>query len=264
MEKIRLSDAVKVQVVSETANTGVFEIAGLYSGYGTTLGNALRRVLFSSIAGAAITKVKIKGVGHEFTTIEGVMEDVVEIMLNLKRIRFAFDVDYETYEQPEVLTLKAKGEGAVTAANIENSGLVRVINKDAHIATITQKGVEFEMELTIEKGLGYVPAEASKSEALPVGVIQLDAIFSPVTKVNFTVENMRVGERTDFNKLRLVIDTDGSVAPSVVFTKAVSILQEHFAKVSEQLSGVVVTAAPAESEEEGETKKKKASKKKDK
>lgn len=238
MEKIRLSENLQVKVVSEDAKAGVFEIDGLYSGYGITLGNALRRVLFSSLVGAAITQVKIKGVGHEFTTIEGIKEDLVEIVLNLKKVRLNFDISYADYEKPEVLKLKAKGEGAVTAKDIEETGLVKVINKDQHIATITKKGVELEMELTIEKGLGYVSVEALKTEALPVGVIQLDAIFSPVRKVNFTVENMRVGERTDFNRLRLAIETDGSLKPSDALRKSASILEDHFGKIYQQIASL--------------------------
>lgn len=263
MEKIRLSEHLNVKIVSEDATAGTFEIEGLYTGYGITLGNTLRRVLFSSLVGAAVTSVKIKGVGHEFTTIEGVKEDVVEVMLNLKKVRFAFNIGYSEYEKPEVVVLKTKGEGAVTAADIKETNLIKVINKDQHIATITKKGVELEMELTIEKGLGYVSVEQLKTEALPVGVIQLDAIFSPVKKVNFTVENMRVGERTDFNRLRLVIETDGSLKPSEALRKASSILEDHFGKVYQQIAALtgakVEEAAPVA--EEKPAKKTKKSKK---
>lgn len=241
MPRPHLSENLKVNVISETPKSGVFEIEGLYSGYGTTLGNGLRRVLLSSLPGAAITQVKIKNVGHEFTTIPGVVEDVVEIMLNLKRVRFLFNVDYAAYEQPELVTLSANGEGKVTAASIKNTNLVKVINPETHIATITDKNTELEMELTIEKGLGYVPVESFKTETLPVGVIQLDAIFSPITKVNFTVENMRVGDRTDFNRLRFVIETDGSISPSSALHKAASLLQDHFGKIYDQISATTVS-----------------------
>ena len=269
MEKIRLSDNLKVNVVSETATVGVFEIEGLYSGYGTTLGNALRRVLLSSLPGAAITQIKIKGVGHEFTTIPGVVEDIVEIMLNLKKVRLAFEVAYSDYEQPEIVTLKSKGEGEVTAGDIKSTNLVRVVNPDQHIATITQKGTDLEIELTIEKGMGYVPVEALKSEALPVGTIQLDAIFSPIVKVNFIVENMRVGERTDYNRLKFSIDTDGTITPSAAIRKSASILQDHFAKVYDHLAALkgpeleLVSKGVAEAEaiEEKATKKTKRKKK---
>lgn len=271
MENVRLSDNIKINIVSETANSGVFEIEGLYSGYGTTVGNALRRVLLSSLPGSAITSVKIKGVGHEFTTIPGVIEDVVELSLNLKKIRFNFNVSYADYAGPEVVILKAKGDGEVTAASIKGTNLVTVLNPDQHIATITEKGTELEMELTIAKGLGYVPVESLKGETLPVGVIQIDAIFTPVTKVNFTVENMRVGDRTDYNKVRFMIETDGSIAPSAAMRKSASILQDHYAKVYEQfkLLGGEAVAAPvaeesaAEESTEEKPKKKRVSKKKE-
>lgn len=222
-----LSDAVKIKTVSEEGNSGVFEIEGLYAGYGLTIGNAIRRTLLSSIPGAAITQVKIKGVGHEFTTIPNIIEDVVEISLNLKRVRFRVHVD-----EPQILTLKKKGEGPVTAADIETNANVEIITPDAHIATISAKSAELEMELTVERGLGYVPVEARKMEKLPIGVVALDAIFTPVTKVSFAVENMRVGERTDFNLLRLAIETDGSLTPSAALRKSSNILQDHFMKIS--------------------------------
>lgn len=268
MENVRLSDNIKINIVNETATSGVFEIEGLYGGYGTTVGNALRRVLLSSLPGAAITQVKIKGVGHEFTTIPGVIEDVVELSLNLKKIRFNFNVSYADYTGPEVVTLKAKGEGPVTAASIKGTNLITVLNPDQHIATITDKGTELEIELTVAKGLGYVPVEAVKGETLPVGVIQIDSIFTPVTKVNFAVENMRVGDRTDYNKVRFMVETDGSITPSAAMRKSASILQDHYAKVYEQfklLSGEAVAAPAAEEaaeETEGEEVEKKSKAKK--
>lgn len=221
-----LSETAAINTVSETEREGIFEIEGLYTGYGVTLGNALRRVLLSSLPGAAITQFKIKSVSHEFSTLPGMVEDIVEIMLNLKRIRFRI-----LSAEPQVLTLKFKGEGEVKASEIEASAQVEVITPEAHIATLTDKNAELDMELTVEKGLGYVPAEARKSEKLPIGVIALDAIFSPVTRVNFTVENMRVEERTDYNRLRISIETDGSITPSQALRKAARILQDHFTKL---------------------------------
>ena len=255
MEYQYLSETVGIKKVSETDKEGVFEIEGLYSGYGLTIGNAIRRALLSSLPGAAITQVKIKGASHEFTTIEGVKEDVVEIGMNLKKVRFRIHTD-----EPQVLVLKIKGEKAVTASDIETNSQVDLITPDAHIATLTAKGAELDMEITVEKGLGYVPVDARKSEKLPIGVIALDALFSPVTKVNFTVENMRVGERADYNRLRLVVETDGSLTPSAAIRKASNILQDHFVKIS----GVEVKEPEAKSEEEGEDKpkKKRATKKK--
>lgn len=223
-----LSETVAIKVISENATQGIFEIEGLYTGYGVTLGNALRRAMLSSLPGGAITQVKIKGVSHEFTTLEGVMEDMVEVMLNLKRIRFRIHT-----KEPQILALKAKGEGKVTAADIKSTAEVEVITPDLPIATLSDKNAELDMELTVEKGLGYVPAEARRAEKLPIGVIALDAIFSPVVKVNFTIENMRVGDRTDYNKLRLVIETDGSLMPSQALRKSARILQDHFTKIGE-------------------------------
>jgi DNA-directed RNA polymerase subunit alpha len=198
----------------------------LYTGYGVTIGNALRRVLLSSLPGAAITQVKIKGVSHEFTTLPGVIEDIVEIMLNLKRIRFRIHTT-----EPQILSLKVKGEEKVTASHIKPNAQVEVISPAEHIATITDKNGEIDMELTVEKGLGYMSSESRKSEKLPIGVIALDALFSPVTKVNFSVENMRVGDRTDYNRIRFVIETDGSITPSQALRKAGRILQDYFGKV---------------------------------
>lgn len=263
MEKISLSENLKVVTISENETVGVFDIEGLYRGYGLTIGNALRRVLLSSLPGAAITSVKIKGVGHQFSTIPGVLEDVVEMCLNLKKVRFSFPGE-TGFTEPEVLTLKAKGEGAVTAEAIEGTGRVSVVNTDQHIATITQKGVELEMELTIEKGLGYVPSESlNKSGTLPVGVIQLDALFSPVTRVNMVNENMRVGDKTDFNRVRISIETDGGIKPSVALREALNILTDHFSKILTQLGGAPEASEMGGAEESEEKKSKKKSKKKE-
>ncbi|MCL5004707.1 MAG: DNA-directed RNA polymerase subunit alpha [Patescibacteria group bacterium] len=222
-----LSETVKIKKISETDTEGVFEIEGLYTGYGTTLGNALRRALLSSLPGAAITQIKIKGVKHEFSTISGVKEDIVEIILNLKKIRFKLHSD-----EPQVLSLKAKGEKKVLAKDIEVNSQVEIINPSQHILSLTSKSAEIDMELTIEKGLGYVAAEDRKMEKLPVGVIAIDSFFTPVTGMNFDVENMRVGEKTDYNRLRISIKTDGSITPSKALHKAANILKDHIEKVA--------------------------------
>jgi DNA-directed RNA polymerase subunit alpha len=227
MQYARLSETVNIKKISETQKEGVFEIEGLYTGYGLTLGNALRRVLLSSLPGAAITRVKIKGAAHDFSAISGIKEDVLEITLNLKRVRFKFFA-----AEPQILTLKVKGEKKVTAADIVANPQVEVINKEALIATLTDKNAQLDMELTVEKGLGYVSVESRKAEKLPIGAIALDAIFTPVIKVNFAVENMRVGERTDFNRLKIILETDGSISPSSALHKAANILRDHFDKVS--------------------------------
>lgn len=223
-----LSETVLVKTVAESNSEGTFEIEGLYTGYGLTLGNALRRVLLSSLPGAAVTRMKIKGVNHEFSTLEGVAEDMVEIGLNLKKVRFRVYSD-----DPQILSLKIKGERDVVAGDIKTNAQVEIITPDVHIASLTAKGAELDMELTVERGLGYVPVEAMKLEKLPVGEIALDAIFTPVVKVNFEVENMRVGDRTDYNRLKLFITTDGSITPSAALRKVSNILQDHFAKISQ-------------------------------
>lgn len=256
MEFTYLSEAVKIKKVSENDTQGMFEIEGLYTGYGLTIGNALRRVLLSSIPGAAITKIKIKGIGHEFSTLPNVTEDIVEIGMNLKKVRFRLHTN-----ETQILTLKKKGEGKVTAADIKLNSQVELINPDAHIATLTTKGAELEIELTVEKGLGYVPVDVRTGEKLPIGVIALDAIFSPVFKVNFSVENMRVGERTDYHRVKLFIETDGSITPSAVLRKASKILQDHFIKISEIEVKEAESVVVEEPKEKKTAKTKKAAKK---
>lgn len=258
MEFAYLSESVSIKKNSETNTEGVFEIEGLFNGYGLTLGNALRRTLFSSLPGAAITQVKITGVNHEFSSVPNVIEDVVEICLNLKKIRFRIFTD-----EPQILVLKVKGEKEVLASDIKTNSQVNLISPNIHIATLSSKSAELEMELKVEKGLGYVPTESRKSEKLPIGTIALDALFSPVVKVNFTVENMRVGDRTDYNRLKMEIKTDGSITPSSALHKASHILKDHFDKIS-KLEVLEITPEEAEKEEKKEVKQKKATKKKSK
>jgi DNA-directed RNA polymerase subunit alpha len=228
MEITYLSDNVKIKRLEEDEFNGTFAIEGLYRGYGITVGNALRRVLLSSFPGAAVTRVKIKGVNHEFSTIPGVAEDVVQICLNLKKARFRFHA-----EEPQVLSLKAKGEGEITAGDIKGNADVEIQNPELVLATLTTKSAELDIELTVERGIGYVPVESIEREKLPVGTIALDALFSPIRKVNFSVENMRVGDRTDYNRLTVSIETDGTITPSHALHKATSILLDHFQKISE-------------------------------
>lgn len=259
MDYHRLSETVKIKKVSETDTYGSFEVEGLYSGYGLTLGNSLRRALFSSLPGAAITQIKIKGVKHEFSTIPGVKEDIVQIILNLKKIRFKL---YSN--EPQVLSLKAKGEKKVVASDIELNSSIEVINSDAAILTLTNKTADVDMELTIEKGLGYSMVENRKSEKLPVGVIMIDAFFSPIVNVNFIVENMRVGERTDYNKLKIDIETDGSITPSNALHKSANVLKDHLEKISNIEIKEEETAKPEKEEKAAkkEKKEKKETKKK--
>ncbi len=196
----------KPRIVSETAESGIYEIDGLYPGYGYTLGNSLRRIILSSLPGAAITHVKIPGVAHEFSTVEGVREDVVTVLLNLRRLRVKIATD-----EPQTITLDAKGPRIVTGADLKLPGQVEILNPDQYIAEVTGK-VNLEMEIRAERGLGYVPKEIHQKERVDIGTIALDAIFSPIRRVNYEVENMRVGDRTDFNRLRMVIETDGSIS----------------------------------------------------
>lgn len=227
MKYSHLSEAVVVKKVSEKDNIGIFHVEGLYTGYGVTLGNALRRALLSSLPGAAITQIKIKNVDHEFSTLPGMMEDVVEFSMNLKKVRFHFNAD-----EPQILKLHVKGEREVKAEDIESTTFVQVINKDLHLATLTKKAADLDMEITVEKGLGYVMSEARRMERLSVGTIVLDAIFSPIVRVAFHSEDMRVGDRTDYNRLKLEIETDGSISPSEALHKAGKVLEDHFEKVA--------------------------------
>lgn len=252
MEFIHLSEPVKIKKISEKDNVGVFEIEALYAGYGLTIGNALRRALLSSLPGAVITQVKIKGVKHEFSTIPGVLEDIIELTLNLKKIRFKVFTN-----EPQILTLKAKGEGEIKASDIKINSNVEIISPDIHIATITEKKTELEMELTVERGLGYLPAESRQKEKSAIGTINLDAYFSPIRNVSYSVENMRVGERTDYNRLRITIQTDGSITPSAALRKASKILIDHFEKISQ-------IAPPEEEPKKEEKAKEKKTKKTEK
>lgn len=239
----------EVKVVSKENRKAVFEITPLYPGYGVTVGNSLRRVLLSSLDGAAIVSIKIKGVSHEFSTIPGVMEDVMEIIMNLKKVRMKLLTD-----GPALLKLKIKGEKKVTAEDIEATSEIEIINKDQHIATMTDKKGELEMEMTVEKGIGYEPAEQRQKEKLSVGMITIDAIFSPVEAVNFSVENIRVGQRTDYNKVILDITTDGTISPEEALYKSSQILIQHFQTIG--------GSEPEPSEIKVKTKKEKKTKKK--
>lgn len=212
----------KPRIVSESEYKGQYEIDGLYPGYGHTLGNSLRRIMLSSLQGAAITRVKIDGVSHEFSTIEGVKEDVINILLNLKQVRFELMTN-----EPQIASLKIKGEKEVTAADFNVPGQVRVVNVDQHIASLTDKKAELSIEVVIEKGLGYVSKERMQHEKMDIGEIALDAIFTPIRRVNYEVENMRVGDRTDFNRLRFNIETDGTISPHDVLERSIEIMIEQ-------------------------------------
>jgi len=209
----------KPKVVMEEGFKSVYEIDGLYPGYGHTLGNSLRRIILSSLPGAAIVQLKVNGVGHEFTTIEGVKEDVISIILSLKKIRLSLEGDEE-----QTITIKAKGPKTVTAGDIELPSQVEIMNPDQEIFTITEKGKEVEIELLVQKGLGYVPKEVIQKERVDVGTISMDGIFTPIRRVNYESENMRVGDRTDFNRLRISIETDGTITPKKALEKSIEIM----------------------------------------
>ena len=236
---IPLSQPTKI--VSHTNNKGVFEIEALYPGYGVTVGNSIRRVLLSSLEGAAITQVKIKGVTHEFSTLAGMTEDVITVLMNLKLLRFRMHSD-----EPQVAILKVKGEKEVTGADFKLPTQVELVNKEVHIATLTAKDAELEMEVQIEKGVGYVAAEARKKAKQEIGSLALDAIYTPVRKVSYKVADMRVGERTDFDRLTVEVETDGTITPETAFRRASDILVEQFQLVAEGVQEKEVEEPKAE------------------
>lgn len=217
------------KIIKKEGNRATFEIEALSPGYGVTIGNSLRRVLFSSLPGSAITQVRIKGVSHEFSTMPGILEDVMTIIMNLKQLRFKIFTD-----EPQKATLKIKGEREVKGKDFNLSNQIELVSQDCHIATLTTKSAELEIEVQIEKGMGYSPKEdrekasVSAQQRLPMGTIPVDAFFSPVKGVSYDIENMRVGERTDYDRLFLEIETDGTISPEDAFEKACKILVDHF------------------------------------
>lgn len=214
-----------------------FVVEPLPAGYGTTLGNALRRVLLSSLPGAAITSVRIRGVAHEFSTIPGVDEDVVQLVLNLKKVRLK-----SFAAEPVTLTLEKEGPGEVTAGDIVTTSDVEIVNLREHIAALEPEA-SLWMELTIENGKGFYPAE--RREGLPIGVIPIDALFSPVRLVNFTIENTRVGQVTNFDRLLLEVNTDGTISPEEALAQAAQILVQHFSLFANLTRPQAALAQPA-------------------
>lgn len=198
----------KPKIVKEDTTFGVYEIDGLYPGYGHTLGNSLRRIILSSIPGASITALSIDGVKHEFSTIDGIKEDVISIILNLKKTRFKLHGD-----DAQKATLHIKGSKTITAKDISLPSQLEVMNVDQYICESTAKDIDIAIEITVEKGLGYVPREILQKEKADIGTIFLDASFTPIRRASYEVENMRVGDRTDHNRLRVTIETDGTISP---------------------------------------------------
>jgi DNA-directed RNA polymerase subunit alpha len=209
----------KPRVVKEADAEGTYEIDGLYPGYGHTLGNSLRRIILSSLPGAAVTSVKIEGVEHEFSTMDGVREDVVTILLNLKKLRFEV-----LSGEAQTVSLSVKGPKRVTGEDLKLPGQVRLLNPNAYICELTTNKAGIDMEFTVEQGLGYVAREALKKDRVEIGEISVDAIFSPIRRVNYEVENMRVGDRTDFNRLRISIETDGTLTPRAALEQSIEIM----------------------------------------
>jgi len=206
---------------SDGGNTGTFIIEPLSPGYGVTIGNTLRRILLASLEGSAIRSVRISGVDHEYSTIKGVKEDVVELILNLKLARFSIDGN-----DPVKLRLSAKGPKVVTTDDFEKKAGVEVVSEKHYIATL-EKGAKLDLEVEIDKGRGYVPVERRSDEKVPIGTILVDSIYTPVKKVRYEVENTRVGGMTNYNRLILEITTDGSISPSKALSIASQIMTEH-------------------------------------
>ena len=221
MKDFQIPMRVEVDKDSLSPTFGRFTTEAFERGFGTTVGNSLRRVLLSSLTGAAVTTVKIEGVLHEFSTIPGVTEDVTSIILNVKSLRLALQGD-----KPKTIRLKKKGPGEAKGSDITHDGDVTILTPDLHIATL-DKDAALDIEMTIKHGRGFVPAERNKEEGLPIGVIAVDSIFSPIKRVNFQVENARVGRMTDYDKLTLEIWTDGTISPRDALSNAAGILREH-------------------------------------
>jgi DNA-directed RNA polymerase subunit alpha len=239
----------KVEIVEMSGDKtyGKFVVEPLERGYGITLGNSLRRVMLSSLPGAAVTSIKIDGVLHEFSTIPGIKEDVTEIVLNLKALCVKLNGD-----EPRLVRIEAKGEGEVKAGDIIHDADVEILNPELHIATL-EDNAKLYMEITVEKGRGYVPAEKNKEQGQPIGIIPVDSIFTPVKKVNYKVENTRVGQVTDFDKLSLEVWTDGSIAPDEAVSLGAKILNEHlnlFITLTDQVRDVEIMVEKEEDKKE--------------
>ncbi len=234
-----------VEVVEEEDNQATFSIYPYHPGYGPTVGNALRRVLLSSLPGAAITQVKIEGVDHEFSALPGVKEDIVSLTLNLKRLRVSSQSD-----EPVEIKLSASGETKVSGKDFELPPEIDIINKASPVATLTDKKAKLNLTCTVERGRGYVPSEAREAKQRDIGAMATDAIFTPVNRVSFKVENVRVGKATNYHRLIITIATDGSVTPQQALNEAASILADHFKELTGDFAEKLTAARPAELPEE--------------
>ncbi|MBP8714473.1 MAG: DNA-directed RNA polymerase subunit alpha [Lachnospiraceae bacterium] len=215
---------ISVEEISDDKRYGKFVVEPLERGYGTTLGNSLRRIMLSSLPGAAVSQIKIDGVDHEFTSIPGIKEDVTEIIMNVKSL--AIRNNSET-DEPKTAYIEYSGEGVIHASDIQVDQDIEIMNPDQTIATLSGKDAKLYMELTITKGRGYISAEKNKSDSFPIGVIAIDSIYTPVERVNVTVENTRVGQVTDYDKLTLDVYTNGSLSPDEAVSLAAKVLSEH-------------------------------------
>lgn len=238
-----------IHKVEETDNYGKFVVEPLERGYGTTLGNSLRRVMMASLPGAAITSIQIDGVLHEFSTVQGVTEDVTQIILNLKKVSLKIES-----EDAKDLELDVKGPAEVTAGDIQGDGDVTILNPDLHIATVAD-GAELHIMMTADKGRGYVPADQNKLRlsSLEIGTLPIDSIYTPIERVNYTVENTRVGQSNDFDKLTLDVWTDGSLTPTAAISLAAKILTEHlemFVNLTEEAKDAKVMVEREETHQE--------------
>ncbi len=245
----------KPRVVLEEENKGVFEIDGLYPGYGHTLGNSLRRIILSSLPGDSVVSIKIDGVSHEFQTIDGIKEDVIVMILNLKQVRFRMSSD-----EPQTVSISVKGPKEVTAGDIKTSGQVEILNPGLHIAHVTGK-VNLNIEMRIERGLGFIPKELFHKEKVDVGTITVDAIFTPIRRVSYEVENMRVGDKTNHNRLRISIETDGTLTPREALTRSIEIMIGQLKSIvdfkepeEEKVEVKEVESSPSKSKEDTEKK----------
>ncbi|MCR5427304.1 MAG: DNA-directed RNA polymerase subunit alpha [Lachnospiraceae bacterium] len=237
---------IEIAEISDDNRYGRFVVKPLERGYGITLGNSLRRIMLSSLPGCAVSQVKIEGVQHEFSTIPGVKEDVTEIILNIKSLAIR---NTDEGNEPKTAYIEYSGEGVVTAADIQHDSDIEILNPDQVIATLCGKNAKLYIELTITKGRGYVSADKNKSEDLPIGMISIDSIYTPIERVNTTVENTRVGQSTDYDKLTLDVYTNGTLSPDEAVALAAKVLSEHlalFINLSEVAEGAPVIAGPAE------------------
>lgn len=232
MPHITLPTDIKIAEKNQEENESTIEIEGCYPGYGITLANSLRRVLLSSLRGAGVVNYSIEGIDHEFSTIPNVLEDVIQIGLNLKQVRFKTFEEEEEKQQYQ-LTLKTEGEKKVKAEQIQTPADIEIVNKQAHLLTLTDEDASLEMKINVATGLGLEMAEDRKEDKLPIGTISVDAYYSPVRKVSYDIEEMRIGEKTDYNRIKMKIKTDGSISPQEAFKKAAAILEDQFSHLKE-------------------------------